>query len=42
MGESICKKLDWQGLNFHNIDKVHRTQQEIKQATQSKIGRRPK
>ena len=42
MGENICKWYDRQELNFQNIPIVHITQQQNKQTTQWKIGRRPK
>ena len=37
MGESICKKSDWQELNFQNIHKVHRTQQEKNKQLNQKL-----
>ena len=42
MGENICKRCDWQGLNLQNIQTTHTTQyQTNKQTTQLKMDRRP-
>ena len=40
MGKNICKRCDWQGLNFQNIQTAHTTQQQKKQTTQSKNGQK--
>ena len=42
MGENICKQCDWQGLNFHNIQTAHITQQQKNKQPNPKMGRRPK
>ena len=40
MGENIHKRCNQQGINFHNIQTAHTTQQLKKQITQSKNGQK--
>ena len=41
-GENICKRCDWQGLNFQNIQTAHTTQNKAKKKKNHKMGRTPK
>ena len=41
MGESICKRSNWQGVNLQNIQTAHISQYKKKEANQ-KMSRRPK
>ena len=40
MGENICEQCAGQGLNFQNIQTAHTTQQQKKQTTQLKSGKK--
>ena len=39
LGESICKRFDWQGLNFQNIQTAHTTQYQKDKQPNQKMGR---